>query len=90
MALAATRTAIGTHARRIRAFWRRIEPGLTINRDSFIERWDAAGEGPATAISFEGFGLSLSFFFARTPAFQPYKQDERSAELKRWYNGEGR
>lgn len=47
------------------------------------------GGGRATAISFEGFGITFSFFIGRTPKFEPYKQDERSAQLTRWYNGEG-
>lgn len=89
MAPAINRTAIGTVARRIRAFWRRIEPGFTVQRDSTIERWDAAGEGPATAISFEGFGLSFVFFIGLTPAFRPYSAGERADELTRWYDGEG-
>lgn len=75
---------------RLRAFWRRIEPGFTVDRDNLIERWDCAGEGRATCIAFEGFGLTFAFFIGRTPRFQPYKQDERTAQLTRWYNGEGR
>lgn len=54
-------------AARLIAYWRRIEPGVSVSRDSFIERWDAKGEGPATCVCFEGFGLSFLFFIARTP-----------------------
>jgi hypothetical protein len=50
-----------------RQFWQEIEPGILVNHDSFIERWDCRGEGRATAVSFEGFGLSFSIFIARTP-----------------------
>lgn len=89
MALAISRTDSGTVARRLRAFWRRIEPGFTVDRDNLIERWDCAGEGRATSACFEGFGLTFSFFIGRTPKFEPYKQHERSAHLTRWYNGEG-
>lgn len=88
MARAINRTAIGTLARRLRAVWRKIEPGFTIDRDSTIERWDAAGEGRSTAISFEGFGLSFSLFIGRTPAFRPYSAGERADQLARWYAGE--
>jgi len=81
--------AAPTIARRLRAFWRRIEPGFTIDTSS-IERWDASGEDKATCIAFEGFGLSFLLFIGRTPRFRPYRDDERTAELVRWYNGEGR
>jgi hypothetical protein len=52
---------------RLSAFWREIEPGFQIERDSRIERWDGEGEGRATVISFEGFGISFALFIGRTP-----------------------
>ena len=52
---------------RLAAFWREVEPGLQIDRNSFVERWDGAGEGSATAVSFEGFGITLCLFIGRTP-----------------------
>jgi hypothetical protein len=88
MAFATNRTAIGTFACRLRSFWRRIEPGFNVDRNNLIERWDCAGEGRATAISFEGFGVTFSFFIGRTPKFQPYQRDERGTQLARWYAGE--
>ena len=48
-------------------WWREVEPGLTIDRNNWIERWDARGEGRACCIAFEGFGLSLCLFVGRTP-----------------------
>ncbi|KQO13260.1 hypothetical protein [Sphingomonas sp. Leaf242] len=75
-------------AQRLKAFWRRIEPGFTFDRENLIERWDCAGEGRAASIGFEGFGVTFSLFIGRTPKFQPYKQDEQAAQLIRWYNGE--
>lgn len=75
-------------ARRLRAFWRRIEPGFTVDRSSSIERWDASGQDKATCIAFEGFGLSFSLFIGRTPRFRPYRDDDRTAHLIRWYDGE--
>ncbi|MDP1026286.1 hypothetical protein Q5H91_03605 [Sphingomonas sp. KR1UV-12] len=73
---------------RLRAFWRRIEPGITVDRANSIERWDCNGEGAAINIAFEGFGLSFSVFVGRTPPFRPHRADERTAQLTRWYNGE--
>lgn len=74
-------------ATRLRSFWRRIEPGLQIDRDNLIERWDCTGEGRATCVSFEGFGITFSLFIGRTPAFRPEETD-RSRQLARWYAGE--
>jgi hypothetical protein len=48
-------------------FWREIEPGIDIDRNNSIERWDCKGEGRATGISFEGFGLSVFIVIGRTP-----------------------
>jgi hypothetical protein len=56
-----------TVADRLRATWARIEPGIRIHRDNFIERWDGEGEGRASSIDFEGFGLSFILFIGRTP-----------------------
>ncbi|MBB3347340.1 hypothetical protein [Sphingomonas sp. BK069] len=54
-------------AARLRAFWRYIEPGIDVDRNNFIENWSATGEGRATAVSFEGFGISLFLTIGRTP-----------------------
>lgn len=54
-------------AARLGAFWRHIEPGIHIDRDNFIENWSATGEGRATSVNFEGFGISLSLVIGRTP-----------------------
>ncbi|WP_294390350.1 hypothetical protein [uncultured Sphingomonas sp.] len=51
----------------LRRWWCAVEPGLTIDRDNSIERWDARGEGRAWSISFEGFGLTAQIFIGRTP-----------------------
>jgi hypothetical protein len=53
---------------RLTSVWRELEPGLQIDHDSFIERWDGTGEGPARAVSFEGFGITFCLFIGRTPA----------------------
>jgi len=75
-------------ANRIRGLWRRLGPGVEINRDdALIERWDATAVGPGRAIAFEGFGISFSLFIGRTPPFQP-KNTDRTDQLSRWYAGE--
>jgi hypothetical protein len=56
-----------TLRQRLVAFWREIEPGLSVTHDSNVERWDGNGEGRATCIDFEGFGLSFALFIGRTP-----------------------
>ncbi len=53
-------------AQALAAFWRRIEPGFDAH-DSFVENWAATAEGPAKAIAFEGFGITLILFIGRTP-----------------------
>lgn len=64
---------------RVRAFWREIEPGLLVDRNNFIERWDGRGEGRAIAVGFEGFGVTLQLFFGRTPRAdrQPHAGEEK-------------
>lgn len=43
-------------------------PELTFDSDTgMIERWDTRGEGKGYCLAFEGFGLSFSLFFGRTP-----------------------
>ncbi|MGY2732787.1 hypothetical protein [Sphingomonas sp. UYP23] len=54
-------------AQTIRHFWREIEPGIDIQHNSFIEAWNGEAEGPASVISFEGFGVTFLFFVGRTP-----------------------
>ncbi|WP_267349395.1 hypothetical protein [Sphingomonas sp. GM_Shp_2] len=73
---------------RLRGLWRRIEPGLQIDRDNLIERWDCTGEGRATCVSFEGFGITFSLFIGRTPRFAPHEASDRTNQLIRWYAGE--
>lgn len=52
---------------KVRAFWREIEPGIHVDRDNSIERWDACGEGRATSVTFEGFGVTGFIFIGLTP-----------------------
>lgn len=44
-----------------------IRPSVSIDRDSLIERWDGQGEGRATCINFEAFGLTAFIIIGRTP-----------------------
>lgn len=75
--------------KRVRGFWRQIEPSLTIDHDhGGTERWDGAGVGPGTCIAFEGFGVTFSLFIGRTPAFAPHEDTDRARQLTRWYAGE--
>lgn len=52
---------------RLKAWWAENQPGLHIDRENDIERWDGAGVGPATNLGFEGFGITFSIFIGRTP-----------------------
>lgn len=75
--------------KRLRSFWRRIEPSLSISHDDGgTERWDGAGVGPGTCIAFEGFGITFSLFIGRTPRFAPHEKTDRTDQLIRWYAGE--
>lgn len=75
--------------KRLRSFWRRIEPSLSISHDDGgTERWDGAGVGPSTCIAFEGFGITFSLFIGRTPRFAPDEASDRTNQLIRWYAGE--
>lgn len=38
---------------------------------TMIERRDWGGEGPASSVEFEGFGLSIIFIIGRTPPRYP-------------------
>ena len=75
--------------KRLRSFWRRIEPSLSISRDDGgTERWDGAGVGPGTCLAFEGLGITFSLFIGRTPRFAPHEASDRTNQLARWYAGE--
>lgn len=75
--------------KRLRSFWRRIEPSLSISHDDGgTERWDGAGVGPGTCIAFEGFGISFSLFIGQTPRFAPHEASDRTNQLASWYTGE--
>lgn len=54
-------------AARLGAFWRHIEPGINFDLNNSIENWSATGEGRATSITFEGFGVTLFLVVGRTP-----------------------
>jgi len=64
---------------RLRAFWREIEPGLSIDRENEVSRWDDEGSGRGWCFDFEGLGVSCTIFIGRTPKRDP----ERSARRER-------
>ena len=67
MAIAAATHRLRSLLACLTASWREIEPGLSVDRDNSIERWDGAAEGRATSICFEGFGISALICIGRTP-----------------------
>lgn len=62
---------------RARAFWREVEPGILVDRTSLIERWDSKGEGRATCVDFEGFGITFCLFIGRTPLVTSMREENQ-------------